>query len=573
MKTRRPSRSPVLAVVTAATLLGACGGGGGGTTPAATGTPPASTGTGATATVDTSTAFPAGLAVASPLAMQVGTTSTASAPSALRLARAAAAELVAALSRGDRTAAGSALGRLMPLASAHARPAHAPAALVLGSRIDALLAGSTPARSALAFDADRFLGAARHAGCYGPRLKYDHHPDGGSPAAGELPTGDLGMWTATDATTGHACAAAELDARLDSIAYRTNTALMALAGFVDVARSAGKPLPAAGASLSLLAEMNATFPGIVFTTASIARGTAGDWTYTARFAFTDRTGQPRNAELVLRHTPGADRTRYDGLLTYAIGRGTADPMNCPPSAGGTVDVGTLRYQRAGDTSMTVGLREGNYCGAGSAAALATSVADFAADGQLDPAGKWNGTRGWANNFNRFGASYAPKTLAGTFAFGWQAGYGDGHARLFNIGLNHDAASERRDGEAYFGFGDDIATSTGTIRGFICNWAGPGNSHAYQPYAQRQHVTFDDTSGRWTPTNNAAASSNLTYAPTNACTDPGTSFRYDRNLDGVLDAADSVAVLTPDLMGRTIGSTTYPTIGEAIAARGYTAPSF
>jgi hypothetical protein len=572
----QPSRPvlvrPAMAVAAACALLAACGGGGSaspGTTPDAAGTSATST---APSAADVATAFPSGLAIASPTAMQATPIGTASAPSPLRLARIAAGDLVAALSRGERAAAGSALARLMPLSSAHAAASHTPAALVLGSRIDALLAGATPTRPVVRFDADRFLGAARHAGCYGPRLKFDNHPEG-SASAGELPTGDLGLWSAIDAETGQACAAAALDARLDAIAWRTHTALMALAGFVDAARTAGKPLPASGRSLSLVAEMNAAHPGVTFTTASVSRDAAGAWTYTARFSFTDRGGQPRSAELVLAHTPGADRTRYDGLLTYAVTRGTTDLRNCPPSSGGTIDVGTLRYVRSGEAAMDVVVREGNYCGAGTPTALASSVADFAADGQLDPAAKWDGRRGWANDFSRFGASYAPRTLAGRYAFAWQAGHFDGHARLFNVGLNHDAASGRRDGEAWFGFGDDIASSTGTIRGFICNWAGPGARRTMQPYAQRQNLSFDDAAGRWTPTNNAAASSNLAYAPTNDCTYAGGAFRYDRNLDGTLDGTDPVVVATPDLMGRTVGPTTHATIGDAIAARGYAAPAF
>lgn len=581
MRMPSPARiRPALAGAATCALIAACGGGGDaapgpmavgpGTAP----TPTASTGTVPTSPsgADISSAFPAGLAIASPTAMQVASVGTASAPSALRLARAAAGDLVAALSRGERAAAASALARLMPLSTAHATASHTPAALVLGSRIDALLAGSTPTRPVARFDPDRFLGAGRDAGCYGPRLKYDNHPDG-SAAPGELPTGDLGLWSAIDAETGQVCAAATLDARLDAIAWRTHTALMALAGFVDAARTAGKALPSPGGSLSLVAEMNATHPAANFTTATVSRDAAGAWTYTARFSFTDRDGTPRNVELVLKHAPGADRTRYDGLLTYAVTRGATDLRNCPPSSGGTVDVGTLRYSRAGDTTMDVVLREGNYCGAGTPASLAASVADFAADGQLDPAAKWNGSRGWANNFNRFGASYTPKTLAGRYTFGWQAGHFDGHARVFNIGLNHDDASGRRDGEAWFGFGDDIASSNGTIRGFICNWAGPGARRTMQPYAQRQHLSFDETAGKWTPTHGAAASSNISYAPTNDCTHAGGAFRYDRNLDGTLDGADPVVVATPDLMGRTIGTTTHATIGDAIASRGYAAPAF
>jgi hypothetical protein len=48
-----------------------------------------------------------------------------------------------------------------------------------------------------------------------------------------------------------------------------------------------------------------------------------------------------------------------------------------------------------------------------------------------------------------------------------------------------------DGEAFYGYGDDIATTDGTLKGLICNWAGPGGTRRLETsYAQRQFVAFD-----------------------------------------------------------------------------------
>lgn len=539
----------------ASALLVACGGGGGGSS------------------ATTASIFPSGLALASPSDMQLGTTTLASRSAspfdALR-------ETVMALYRGDRDTAAVTFGKLLPLSSAWAAT-RSPGYIAAANRINSLLTGATPARTGVSFNANRFLASVTNAGCYGPTILYNDHPDAATPNSGTLPSGDVGMWTVTDTATGHVCASAQLDARMDGISQRTNTGLMTLASLINVASAAGKTLPAAGSSLDLTTDMNTAFSasGLTFTTATVAQNSTSVWTYTVRFSFTDATPLSHNVEIKLTHTPGTDSTHYSGLLTYALTRGTVNLLNCPGGSGGTVDVGTLKYTRAGKTSANLVHREGNYCGAGTPSSLATSVADFSSDGQLDPAGKWTGTRGWANNFNRFGANYDPTTSQGYYALGWQAGYGDSNSRLFNIGLNYNSTTEVRDGESYFGYGSDISTSTGAIQGFICNWAGPGSSHTLQDYFQRQFVTFNDTSGKWEAgAGGAVSSSNITYAPTNSCAYAGGgTFNYDKNANATLadDTAGSATVL--DMKNKTFGATTYATIPLAIAGRGMVVPSF
>jgi hypothetical protein len=409
---------------------------------------------------------------------------------------------------------------------------------------------------------------------------YQGHPDwvaGNPPKDGTLPSGDVGIWTAVDTATEWACAAAQLDARMDGVALRSNTSLMTLASLINVANSAGKSLPAVGATVDLKTEMNVAFsPDVTFTTATISQPVAGSYSYSVAFSFTHSSGT-RNAEIRLSHAPGASKNEYSGLLTYAVTRGGSDLQNCNGKALGTVDVGTLKYTRSSRTAMTLVQREGNYCGVGTATPLATSYASFSSDGQLDPLGKWSGTKGWANNFNRFGAVYDPTTLKGNYTFGWQAGDLDSNSRVFNIGLNYNATTEARDGEAYFGYGDDIASSTGTIKGFICNWAGPGNSHTLKDYAQRQNISFNDSTGKWRPTSEATSSSNITYAPTNSCeVASGTTFYYDKNASG--STADEVAAATasppnPAVVKDLFGITTYADIPSAIAGRGVVVPSY
>ena len=553
--------------LTMALLLGLAGcGGGSSSSPNASSSP-----------IDGAAAFPAGLAVASPVGMEVGNLTLAQA-SPVALIRA----LALALFQGDLATAKQVAFRLIPVGYAQAAASHSPRYMKSANAVNALLTGTATPRTGVGFNADKFLKSPINAGCYGPTVLYQGHPNwtSGTPAATDtLPSGDVGIWTAVDTATDWVCAAAQLDARMDGVALRSNTSLMTLASLINVANTAGKSLPAVGATVDLKAEMNVAFStDATFTTATISQPVAGSYSYSVAFSFTHSSGT-RNAEIRLSHTPGASKSQYSGLLTYAVTRGGSDLRNCNGKAGGTVDVGTLKYTLASRTAMTLVQREGNYCGEGTATPLATSYANFSSDSQLDPAGKWSGTKGWANNFNRFGAVYDPTTLQGNYTFGWQAGDLDSNSRVFNIGLNYNTATEARSGEAYFGYGDDIASSTGTINGFICNWAGPGNSHALRDYFQRQNISFNDATGKWRPSSEAASSSNITYAPTNACTSAGGTFYYDKNAGSVTppSLADELANPNPavavDLADRVFGATTFATIPLAIAGRGVTVPSF
>lgn len=533
-------------------LVSACGGGGGGSSSSG-------------GTISGSSVFPTGLALSSPVGMDSGTTTLAQASPASLFK-----DIALALYDGQFHAAGQFAMQLLPMSEAYAATTRSPKYLKAANKINSLLTGATAPRAGVAFNASEFLKTPVNAGCYGPTVLYEGHPDG-APTNGTLPSGDVGMWKAIDPTTDWACASAQLDARMDGVSMRVNTGLMTLASLINVANSSGKSLPAVGGTLNLSAEMNTAFnPDFTFSTATVGQPTSGNYTYRVEFSFKDGANT-RNAEIRLTHTPGSSKTEYSGLLTYAVTRGNSDLQNCPTSSGGTLDIGSLKYTRTSSTAMTLIHREGNYCGAGTASPLTTSYANFASD-ELDPTGKWNGSKGWANNFNRFGASYNPTTMQGQYAFGWQAGYNDGNARIFNIGLNYNTATEVRDGEAYFGFGADISTSTGSIEGFICNWAGPNNNHTLKDYFQRQNITFDDTTGKWRPTNEAAASSNITYAPTNNCTSAGGTFYYDKNADNSL-ADEKLVSPNPTVAIDLVGKTTYATIPLAIAGRGITVPGY
>lgn len=424
------------------------------------------------------------------------------------------------------------------------------------AKISSILSGARALASA--FDPNSFLSLANNAACFGPTLTYTNHPDGGS---GTLPSGDLGIWLEIDGPTGDACAAAQLNARMDGSSNRANTALMTVASMLRAAISSGTGLPAAGSSVNVLAAMSALgIASTSFTSATIALDGAGsEWTYALAFTFTDGSGVSHDVAIKLVHKPGSSTANYQGVMTQSV-TNTFNGGNCGSGSNPVTRIDTLKYERTSTTALNSIQRSGQFCGSGNY----TSMGSYDSDGQLKPSSSW------ADDFSRFGATYNPSTLKGYYLYAWQAGSGDGYSRILQLGINGMGDGTSNDGESYFGYGDAIAGSDGKVKGFHCIWAGPKPATPVglqTAYAQRQFIRYDSSTGKWSqPT----GGSDIRYAPTDSCTYTGSGFWYDRNLNGVNDEiATDLTVSTPDLMGLSGAAT----IADAISARGYVIPSF
>lgn len=439
-------------------------------------------------------------------------------------------------------------------------------------KISDLLDGSAAAKDV--FDASLLTRSSGNADCYGPTMAYTDHPEGSS-GSDRLPSGDLGIWKESDAS-GTVCAAAELNQQLNGVSSHAIMGLMGLASMVSVAKAAGLTIPSAGGSLDLLSAMNdAGIDDVAFTTATLALSSDGKtWTYTLALNYTDMA-KVRAISLNLSHVPGATDNEYKGMLTYRV---DSDAMggNCGLIDDATIN-GTLYYDRTSASNLQVNAREGGYCHNGVTGA---TIADADVDTTgtylfLDPATTYDSmtkTDGWANGFSIFSAKFNPGTQEGDYVYSWQAGMGDSNARTFQMHMDADAAT----GEAYFGFGDAISSSDGSILGMICNWAGPGSNHTPLDYAQRQSIEFDGAKFIV-----GSSGSDITYAPTTTCAYEGTpsGFYYDRDQNGTADSSDKVLVyssmaapsgeLDLDLMKKD----TATSVQEAINARGFTLPPF
>ncbi len=443
-------------------------------------------------------------------------------------------------------------------------------------RIDTLLAGTTAIRDT--FTPELFYSQDRDAECYGPKLFYQNHPDGtdGSPMGSDsypsLPTGDLGIWTEVEGTTTEACLAAQLNARMQGVRDRSFIALMSVASMIRAYVDGGGSWPGdltAGSTLDVVTQMNAIgIANTTFNTANINLNANGDvWLYNIELTYT-RSATDYNIVIQLTHSTANSATAYEGLLTYR-----ADDTFDPPGNCSNTDVtnnGSLHYIRISETELRMQSRGAQLCdhdANGLTATLSTVSTSSFTGNIVDPSSSW------ANNFHIFTADFNPNNLLGQYSYVWQAGAMDDNSRIMNVGL-----STTTSGEGYFGYGDQVTSTDGSIKGFICNWAGPGNDHTLLEYAQRQHITIDTTTNVYEPTNSGA--SDITYAPTTACTYDSTDtagFLYDRDLDNDLSDETTATVnvgsgetLVLDLMEP---SGSEADIEAHISGRGFNLPTY
>lgn len=426
-------------------------------------------------------------------------------------------------------------------------------------RIDELFAGTVAISDT--FTPELFYTQHGNANCYGPKLFYDNHPDGadgpvmGSDLWSALPTGDLGIWQATEGAS-EACAAAQLNAQMKAVKKRSYIALMSIASMIRAYVDDGNTWPDDinnGDTAIVTSAMNALgLTDISFNSATISLDSAGaQWSYALDFIYT-RSGTDYGIKINMTHVPGASENEYEGLLTYM-----ADDTFNPPGNCGSSNItlnGSLHYIRNSATDIRLQSRGVQMCDFGSTALTEAVDSTDITGNVVDP------DAAWSDNFNRFTAEFDPSDLGGHYSYVWQAGNGDSHSRILNIGL-----AAATSGETYFGFGDTVDSSDGSIGGFICNWAGPSNDHTLLDYAQRQHITYNTTLGVFEPSRGAASSSNISYAPTNSCLyEVLGTFQYDRDLDGdlsdetsdtlIVGSSGSGDIIELDLMAPSGGAT-------------------
>ncbi|MBI5742206.1 MAG: hypothetical protein HZA16_16015 [Nitrospirae bacterium] len=392
------------------------------------------------------------------------------------------------------------------------------------------------------FDPQLFFTTETFTNCYGPTVDYTGHADAGAePADGQLPSGDLGLWNATETDgSGTACSAMTLNNKMKKVSANAFGSLQVAADLVCVSNANGIALPS-NSSSDLTAAMNDMVasmvmpPGvtaIAFNSAALSHSDASginEYSYAVDVDLTyDDGGVPKTMNVILDMTHRAlSATTYTGRISFSYNGN--DPIgNC--AATGSSDItraGSILYSMDSGGQLSLDVRNADFCGTGG---------DPFADGLVDPTDKLSETNltGWGNNFSRFIANMVPSTMDGSYSYAWQAGPQDGNTRVFNITLENNSGV--RSGDSYFGFGDDIAATDGTVKGFICNWAGPGNTHLpMQAFIQAQQIEEDTATKIFTP-----VASYIMYDPVNNCDSATGTFSYKR-----FDGSGNLAMITDD----------------------------
>lgn len=385
--------------------------------------------------------------------------------------------------------------------------------------------------SECAFNIDIFK-PAMPVNCYGPRIKYYNHPDGGG--YGILPIGDTGIWMENNidenGDTGEACAAAKLNSLVADVASKVDAAIDMFSGMVCMARVEEKDeLPERGTSEDLRGSLSvaAEGAGVVVAEAAVKReadDADGNAVYRSKISAALKTGKFARMQINLMHVPlNEENTAYRGKLWYVIsdekGKLAGGTPNC--SQGGIRQIAySITYAKNEEGLLKYDIKSASYCN--------SQAEPFDADHNVDAIGEWNG------NFNLGSYEIDTEKGTGTYSFAWQAGPMDGFART--VVADQECA--------YFGYGPAVREEeAGTIGGFICNWAGPGSEpfgeKTLLPKVQRQCMTLDEESGKYV---SDSARLNIKYAPSLSCdikdANPDRKFVYYADIND--DLVDDIA---------------------------------
>lgn len=379
--------------------------------------------------------------------------------------------------------------------------------------------------------------------CYGPNLDYQNHPNG-SPTSGQLPSGDLGLWSAAE-STGEACVAAKMNTEVENVAAYATLAMDMTSMVFGAANLAGKSLPAVGATedfkSAVTDKMTGQNIGGTIDTATVTRNddSGGRPKYTTTLKITPATaGTVTSMTVVLTHIALDDtNATYKGRMKVYLAETGAK------KAKGI----SLHYNRASSTSLKYAVRSRE-----------SSDSAITIDTLFDSTGDVIYPTGSANDGYKWGIfDLDPQTGLGKVAYLWVAGFPTENTRSFYAETS--ASGTDIVGKGYFGFGDalsNITTSnyqTKWLDRMICNWAGPSNNHTGVAKAQKQEIKQTGGLGTF-----ASTSSAITYAPANSCVGDGS-------FAGKLTTATSYTTFgtTSDLVTLSAESFTIPAAPDAI----------
>jgi hypothetical protein len=361
--------------------------------------------------------------------------------------------------------------------------------------------------------------------CYGPTLDYVKHPSDNT-SDGQLPSGDLGIWTAyNDNSTQEACSVGQMNLLMDKVGRKVDLAMGITAMMICAAKNAGLTKPTVdGDALNVTASVVKTKVsgkrgGRTVSSATLKRSkvaSTGKIKYTSKLegSFTYNSTQQK-FKIKFQHVPDTDSTSSgatgEGLVQMWQDGVSATDGNCGSDPYDVVT--SVAYKNTSD-NLSFRAVKAKFANSMTKNEFFDSTGEVVGTSSAD-----NSSAGWCADFNVVRANI-DKNGFGKVGYAWQAGKSDGYTRTFNIKTVYNSA-DNQTGNAFFGFNphpDNGSYRSTNIDRMICNWAGPGNSKTGVAKIQRQKLSYDSTANVW-----KSIQDNITFAPTNSCDFDNSSY--------------------------------------------------
>jgi len=387
------------------------------------------------------------------------------------------------------------------------------------------------------------------ASCFTPIVKYQNHPHDIAPNSGEISSGELGLWQVLSSSSENVCSAEAINSGTFELSRHYRGIQMMFAGMIFIVENTVTlKQPELGETLDITRELNSAAGSFeddnsIFNSGTVTHVSDGSWEYNIDLELVRNWGVSgiftHNMQFSLTHraVPEDQENQYSGLLNFRVsGNDMHFPgTNCPGGEARTYN-GSVKYQRYTTDRVALQARSAIFCGD----RVDGRITGLGEDkGMVDDDFSYSGSNnGWSESFKIFAADFDPNTQAGNYSYIFQANPDDANSQIFNVGVS--ASHPHIQAESYFGFGDPIATTDGTIQRFICNVNGPNGGlslidRSHIDRLQRQQFTYSVLTGVFNP---SSVDSNILYAPTNSCNYDGAApngeFLYDTNGDGQID---------------------------------------
>ncbi|HET9237961.1 MAG TPA: hypothetical protein VFO10_11950 [Oligoflexus sp.] len=343
----------------------------------------------------------------------------------------------------------------------------------------------------------------RNTNCYGPSVLYRNHPDAtsGDPSPAHLPSGDLGVFDASEAN-GEACVAAKMNEMTGKIRKTVQESIETGKRALCFATVLGKDLPTEeGETLDLTADVKTALDAIATDLGkkgklsfSAIKITLVEVAETGNVFQTDVQAEvPRGSLWTRVVTKKYSDTHTKGYVWGVFTKSATATNLQGPAQRNDPEVFSVIYDKEGDVIKFEGTKSAAESNADKTALETDKASLFESDKRVRVA--TTGTPGYAHVM----ANINSASGAGEMVFMWTAGGAQEEQRTLHAKVT--ASGDTRSGWGYFGFGPKLgdfrtAVKAGTVSAtqqsierMICNWAGPNNNHTGINYAQKQLISF------------------------------------------------------------------------------------